>query len=104
MIWAFIAAACLGAATPAFWDWSKRVPVIGVLALSLRLGQSAIHRSESRSGAKRHEGMGFHEGWNICIQQLIEVVSCSEADARLTITICRGGICRGGSAHAGNPQ
>jgi uncharacterized protein YndB with AHSA1/START domain len=31
-----------------------------------------LHKDEA--GRKRHEEMGFHEGWGKCADQLIEVV------------------------------
>jgi uncharacterized protein YndB with AHSA1/START domain len=48
-----------------------------ILTLEERGGKTnysvvVLHKDEA--GRKRHETMGFHEGWNTCLDQLIEVV------------------------------
>jgi uncharacterized protein YndB with AHSA1/START domain len=54
------------------------IPFTSILALKERGGKThysvvVLHMDEV--GRRRHEEMGFHDGWNICIEQLIEVVS-----------------------------
>jgi len=54
------------------------IPFTSILTLKERGGKThysvvVFHMDEA--GRRRHEEMGFHDGWNICIEQLIEVVS-----------------------------
>ncbi len=47
------------------------------LALAARAGKTeycitVMHRDEE--GRKRHEEMGFHQGWNQCLDQLVDLV------------------------------
>jgi uncharacterized protein YndB with AHSA1/START domain len=54
------------------------IPFTSILTLKERGGKThysvvVLHMGEA--GRRRHEEMGFHDGWNICIEQLIEVVS-----------------------------
>ena len=56
----------------------SRIPFTSILTLRERGGKThysvvVLHKDEA--GRKRHEEMGFHEGWNTCLDQLIEVVS-----------------------------
>ena len=54
------------------------IPFTSILTLKERGGENThysvavLHMDEA--GRRRHEEMGFHDGWNICIEQLIEVV------------------------------
>ena len=53
------------------------IPFTSILTLKERAGKTrysivVLHKDEA--GRKRHEEMGFHEGWNMCLDQLIEVV------------------------------
>jgi uncharacterized protein YndB with AHSA1/START domain len=54
------------------------IPFTSILTLKERGGKThysvvVLHKDEA--GRKRHEEMGFHQGWNMCLDQLIEVVS-----------------------------
>jgi uncharacterized protein YndB with AHSA1/START domain len=54
------------------------IPFTSILTLRERGGKThysivVLHRDEA--GRRRHEEMGFHEGWNTCLDQLIDVVS-----------------------------
>jgi uncharacterized protein YndB with AHSA1/START domain len=54
------------------------IPFTSILTLKERGGKThysvvVLHKDEA--GRKRHEEMGFHEGWNMCLDQLIDVVS-----------------------------
>jgi uncharacterized protein YndB with AHSA1/START domain len=49
-----------------------------ILTLEERAGKTnysvlVLHRDEA--GRKKHEDMGFHYGWNKCLDQLVELVS-----------------------------
>jgi len=53
------------------------IPFTAILTLEEHAGKTAysvlvLHKDEA--GRKRHEEMGFHEGWNMALDQLIEVV------------------------------
>jgi uncharacterized protein YndB with AHSA1/START domain len=53
------------------------IPFTSILTLEERGGKTeytvvVMHKDEA--GRKRHEEMGFHEGWGTCLEQLIEVV------------------------------
>jgi uncharacterized protein YndB with AHSA1/START domain len=53
------------------------IPFTAVLTLEERAGKTeytvvVMHKDEA--GRKRHQEMGFHQGWNQCLDQLIEVV------------------------------
>ena len=53
------------------------IPLTSILTLEERGGKTeytvvVMHKDEA--GRKRHEEMGFHQGWNQCLDQLIEVV------------------------------
>jgi uncharacterized protein YndB with AHSA1/START domain len=54
------------------------IPFTSILTLKERAGKThysivVLHRDEV--DRRRHEDMGFHDGWNICLDQLIEVVT-----------------------------
>jgi uncharacterized protein YndB with AHSA1/START domain len=52
--------------------------ITAVLTFSERAGKthySAVVLHKDEAERKRHEEMGFHDGWNKCLDQLIEVVS-----------------------------
>ena len=54
------------------------MPFTAILTLTEKDGQTdykvvVMHKDEA--GRKRHEEMGFHQGWNQCLDQLIEVVT-----------------------------
>jgi len=54
------------------------IPFTSVLTLKERGGKThysvnVLHKDEA--GRRRHEEMGFHDGWNMCLDQLIDVVS-----------------------------
>jgi len=54
------------------------IPFTSILTLRQRGGKThysvvVLHRDEA--GRRRHEEMGFHEGWNTCLDQLIAVAS-----------------------------
>ena len=54
------------------------IPFTSVLTLKERGGKThysvtVLHKDEA--GRRRHEEMGFHNGWNMCLDQLIDVVS-----------------------------
>ena len=54
------------------------IPFTSILTLKERGGKThysivVLHKDEA--GRRRHEEMGFHEGWNTCLDQLIDVVS-----------------------------
>jgi uncharacterized protein YndB with AHSA1/START domain len=54
------------------------IPFTSILTLKERGGKThysvvVLHKDEA--GRKRHEEMGFQEGWNMCLDQLIDVVS-----------------------------
>ena len=54
------------------------IPFTSILTLQERGGKThysvvVLHKDEA--GRKRHEEMGFHDGWHKCLDQLIEVVS-----------------------------
>jgi len=53
------------------------MPFTAILTLTARAGKTdyavrVLHKDEA--GRKAHEEMGFHQGWNTCLDQLIEVV------------------------------
>jgi len=54
------------------------IPFSSILTLKERDGKThysvvVLHKDEA--GRKRHEEIGFYEGWNACLDQLIDVVS-----------------------------
>jgi uncharacterized protein YndB with AHSA1/START domain len=54
------------------------LPFTAILTLAERGGRThykvrVLHKDEA--GRKKHEEMGFHEGWNRCLDQLIEVAT-----------------------------
>ena len=54
------------------------IPFTSILTLTERGGKThysivVLHKDEA--GRRRHEEMGFHEGWSKCLEQLIEVVN-----------------------------
>jgi uncharacterized protein YndB with AHSA1/START domain len=54
------------------------IPFTAILTLEERAGKThysvvVLHKDEA--DRKRHEDMGFHDGWNTCLDQLIEVVN-----------------------------
>jgi uncharacterized protein YndB with AHSA1/START domain len=54
------------------------IPFTSILTLKERGGKTnyailVLHKDEA--GRRRHEDMGFHQGWNTCLEQLIDVVS-----------------------------
>lgn len=54
------------------------IPFTSILTLEEHGGKThysvvVLHKDEA--GRRRHEEMGFHEGWNTCLDQLIDVVS-----------------------------
>jgi uncharacterized protein YndB with AHSA1/START domain len=54
------------------------IPFTSILTLKERDGKThysivVLHRDEV--DRRRHEDMGFHDGWNTCLDQLIEVVT-----------------------------
>jgi uncharacterized protein YndB with AHSA1/START domain len=54
------------------------IPFTAILTFTERAGKThysvlVLHKDEA--GRKRHEEMGFHEGWGKCADQLIEVAS-----------------------------
>ena len=54
------------------------IPFTSILTLKERGGKThysvvVLHKDEA--GRRRHEEMGFHDGWNMCLDQLIDVVS-----------------------------
>ena len=53
------------------------IPFTSIITLEERAGKTeytviVMHKDEE--GRKRHEEMGFNQGWNQCLDQLIEVV------------------------------
>jgi uncharacterized protein YndB with AHSA1/START domain len=53
------------------------IPFTSILMLEERGGKteySVVVMHKDEAGRKRHEGMGFHEGWNQCLDQLIALV------------------------------
>jgi uncharacterized protein YndB with AHSA1/START domain len=53
------------------------IPFTAIITFTERAGRThysvlVLHKDEA--GRKRHEEMGFHEGWGKCADQLIEVV------------------------------
>jgi uncharacterized protein YndB with AHSA1/START domain len=54
------------------------IPFTTILTLQERRGKTnysivVLHQDEA--GRRRHEEMGFHQGWNTCLDQLIDVLS-----------------------------
>jgi hypothetical protein len=54
------------------------IPFTSILMLKERGARThysivVLHRDEA--GRRRHEEMGFNQGWNTCLDQLINVVS-----------------------------
>jgi uncharacterized protein YndB with AHSA1/START domain len=53
------------------------IPFTSILTLRERGGKahySIVVLHKDVAGRRRHEEMGFHEGWNTCLDQLIDVV------------------------------
>ena len=48
--------------------------ILKLKALGGKTHYSIVVLHKDEAGRKRHEEMGFHEGWNTCLDQLIEVV------------------------------
>lgn len=65
-------------AAPADTGGCADIVFTAILTLAERAGKThyavrVLHKDEA--GRKAHEDMGFHQGWNTCLDQLIEVVT-----------------------------
>ncbi len=59
-------------------DGCATLPFTAILTLEEHAGKTnysvlVLHKDEA--DRKKHESMGFHDGWNTCLDQLIEVVN-----------------------------
>ena len=58
-----------------FLDGGGRTAIVTLEDLAGKTRYSGIVLHKDEAGRKLHEQMGFHEGWNTALDQLVKVVS-----------------------------